>query len=438
MSERQLSLVNVPGPNDILRQELPNGITVLTRPNPHSPSLSIQGYLPVGSVFDSDEKLGLADFTATALMRGTQQHTFQQTYSLLEDVAATLSFTGGTHTAGFAGRALAEDLPLLMRLVAEALRQPTFPAGQVEKLRAALLTGLDLRQQDPRDRASLAFDETVYPNHPYGRPDEGHPETIRDITLEDLAAFHRQYYGPKGLTIAIVGGIDPQQAVELVAETLGDWQNPSQPSPPPLPEWHPLEKQTRVNVHVPDKSQSDLLIGTAGPRRKDALFFPSMVGNMILGKFGMMGRIGEALREEAGLAYYAYSGLGSSPGPGAWAVSAGVDPLDLEQAITLVFEVLEKFIHEPVTAEELQDVQDNLVSSLPLSLESNHGVASRLLHIERHQLGLDYLHRYPALVRAVTQEHILEAAKYLDIAHLAIITAGTFEANNPQGMETDD
>ena len=429
-SERQLSLTNVPGPNDILRHELPNGIVVLTRPNLHSPSVRIQGYLPVGSIFDSTEKLGLADFTASALLRGTQKYNFQQIYTLLEDVAASLSFSGGTHTASFAGRALLEDLPLVLDLMSEALRHPVFPEGQVAKLRAILLTSLDLRQQDPRDCAALAFDETVYPNHPYGRPDEGHPETIQAITLKDLSAFHKQHYGPQGLTIAIVGGIDPQQAVDLVTETLGDWKNPNQPTPPDLPNWHPLEKQTRVHVPVLEKSQSDLLIGTAGPKRSDALFFPAMVGNMILGKFGMMGRIGKVLREQAGLAYYANSGLGSSPGPGAWVVSAGVAPKDVDEAITLVFQVLEEFINQPVTIEELHDVQDNLIGSLPLSLESNNGVAARLLHMERHQLGLDYLHRYPSMVREVTREQILEAAKYLDLERLAIITAGSQEADS--------
>jgi zinc protease len=420
----RIPLVDVPGPNDILRQELSNGIVVLARPNYNSPSITIHGYLPVGSIFDSGEKLGLADFTASALMRGTRQYTFQKIYALLEDVGASLGSSGGTHTAGFSGRALVEDLPLMMDLIAEALRHPTFPNDQIEKLRAGLLTGLDLRQQDTRDRASLAFDETVYHDHPYGRPDEGFPETIRAITQQDLVDFHRQHYGPKGLVLAIVGGIAPQKAIDLVAETLGEWHNPEQPAPPTLPDWQPLASQTRVNVPMPDKSQSDLIIGTAGPKRSDSQFIPAAVGNMILGKFGMMGRIGETLREEAGLAYYAYSSLGSSLGPGAWTVSAGVDPKDVEQAIALVFEVLENFVSHTVTAEELQDVQDNLIGSLPLSLESNIGVASRLLHMERHQLGLDFLRRYPALIRAVSREQILDAAKFLDLERLAVITAG--------------
>jgi zinc protease len=420
-----ITLMDVPGADDTLRRELPNGIVVLARTNFHSPSVTVQGYLPVGSIFDDPAKLGLADFTASALMRGTQSYSFQLIYEMLEEVGAGLGFSGGTHTAGFAGRSLVEDLPLLMHLLAEALRRPKFPARQVEKLRAGLLTSLDLRQQDTREIVGLKFDEIVYRNHPYGRPDEGFPETVRRIRQKDLKLFHRHHYGPKGLVLAIVGGIDPQKAVDLVAETLDDWQNPSQPNPPELPVWQPLEARQRVNVPMAGKSQSDLVIGTAGPERSDKHFLAAAVGNMILGKFGMMGRIGEVLREKEGLAYYAYSSLGSSPGPGAWTVASGVHPKEVDNAITLIFRVLQDFVSELVTLEELQDVQDNLIGSLPLSLESNGGVASRLLHIERHQLGLDYLHQYPTLVRSVNREQILEAAaKFLDLKRLAVVTAG--------------
>lgn len=420
-----LPMQAIPGPDDILRTELPNGIVVLARPNYNSPSVVVHGYLPAGSLFDAEKKLGLADFTAEALMRGTTKRSFNQIYAELEAVGAGLGFTGGTHTTAFAGRALVEDLPMLLELLAETLRTPAFPAGQMEKLRAGLLTNLDLQQQDTKDRAGMAFDEVVYPNHPYGRPDEGYPHTVRAIRRGDLKAFHRKYYGPQGLVLAVVGGIDPQQAVEMVNAALGDWRNSSQPTPPPLPDWHPLQGRADISILMPSKSQSDIIIGTAGPPRSSVDFIPAALGNHILGKFGLMGRLGESLREQAGLAYYVYSELGASPGPGAWAVSAGVDPRNVERAIDLVFDELRRFVSEPVSAEELADVQANLVGSMPLSLESNTGVAVQLLHMERHQLGLDFLQRYPEMVRAVTPAQVLEAAaRYLVLDRLAVVVAG--------------
>jgi zinc protease len=131
------------------------------------------------------------------------------------------------------------------------------------------------------------------------------------------------------------------------------------------------------------------------------------------------------VRNQAGLAYYAYSSLSSSIGPGPWTVAAGVAPENLDKAIELIKAEIKKFIAEPVTAEELADVKSNYIGRLPLSLESNSGVASTLLTIERYQLGLDYLHGYEKMIREITVESVLEAARqYLDPERLAISTAG--------------
>jgi zinc protease len=139
----------------------------------------------------------------------------------------------------------------------------------------------------------------------------------------------------------------------------------------------------------------------------------------------MMGRIGESVRSQAGLAYYAYSSLSSSIGPGPWTVSAGVDPDNLEKALDLILVELRKFISEPVTSQELSDVQSNYIGRLPMSLESNSGVASALLTMERYQLGLDYLQGYEKMIRKVTAESVLEASRqYLDPDRLVISTAG--------------
>ena len=218
-------LTSLPGRDDIGRLTLPNGITVLTRENFNSPSVFISGYLQAGGITDSDEKLGLADFTASSLMRGTARRSMQQIYELLESCGASLSFGAGVHTTGFSGRALIEDLPLLLELTSEILQQPAFPAEQVEKLRAQILTGLALRAQDTADMASLTFDQILFKGHPYERPDEGWPETVQAITTGDLADFHRRAYGPRGMVIAITGAIKARQAFDWVDRLLGGWTN---------------------------------------------------------------------------------------------------------------------------------------------------------------------------------------------------------------------
>jgi zinc protease len=168
---------SLPNPQDVHQVMLSNGITVLARSNFNSPSIYMGGYLPAGAIFESDEKLGLADFVATSLMRGTQTRSFDEIYNELESVGASMGFDSGVHNTSFGGRALVEDLPLLLKLLSESLQTPVFPKDEIERLRAQLLTGLALRAQDTSDMADLIFEQMLYDGHPYGRPSDGNVET---------------------------------------------------------------------------------------------------------------------------------------------------------------------------------------------------------------------------------------------------------------------
>jgi zinc protease len=418
-------LNSLPGPEDIHRELLPNGMTILARSNFNSPSVVVAGYFDAGALFDSDEKLGLAEYTSSALMRGTQKRTFDEIYNALESVGASLGFNTGVHKSGFSGRSLAEDLPLLFDLLSEALIIPTFPKAEMEKLRAQLLTSLAIRAEDTSDMASMVFDQILFKDHPYSRPEDGYPETIQNIKRNDLMKFQREYYGPRGMVIAIVGGVKPEDAVRLVKRSLGSWQVKGQKETPDLPPVKMLKKTVSKHHRIAGKSQSDVVIGTNGPMRRDPEFMPASIGNNILGQFGMMGRIGEVVREKSGLAYYAYSSLNAGLGPGSWEVSAGVSPDNVKKTTGLIVDELKRFVQEGITSDELADIKANFVGRLPLSLESNGGIANALLNIERHNLGLDYYRRYADLVNEVNAEDVLNAArKFINIDKLAIAVAG--------------
>lgn len=416
---------SLPGPDDITRVVLPNGITVLTRSNFNSPSVYITGYMGCGGMYDPDDKLGLANFTALSLMRGTRDNDFQQIFEMLESAGASLGFGASVHTVSFSGRCLAEDLPMLVNLLSESLRYPVFPVEQIERLRGQLLTGLAIRAQDTSELASLTFDETLFANHPYGRSEDGYPETVQAITREDIVEFHQRQYGPAEMAVAVVGAITPEQAVEQVQAALGDWVNPGQMLTLAFPLVRIPQKTIRIHKPLPGKFQTDLIMGTVGPRRRSDDFMPASLGNNILGQFGMMGRIGDVVREQAGLAYSASTSLNAWPFSGSWEVSAGVNPANLERAIELILSELRRFITDGVTPEELADSQANYIGRLPLSLESNAGVAGALINLQRFDLGLDYYRRYPDLVRKVTLDQVREAARrYLDPERMVIVSSG--------------
>lgn len=415
----------LPGPDDITRTVLPNGIIILARSNFNSPSVNVSGYLLVGALFEADEKLGLADYTAEMLMRGTTEHNFQQLYDSLESSGASFGFSSGTHTTSFGGKALVEDLDLLLGVFSETVRTPVFPSEHVERLRAQLLAQLAIRAQDTESMAVLAFDKILYGEHPYSRPTDGYPETVQMITREDLVAFHQKYYGPRGAVITIVGAVDPELAVEKVTQALGGWEKPKQPELPALPLLTPLNKTVQQTLALPGKSQASLIMGVAGPPRQDPDFLAVSLGNNILGQFGLYGRIGAVVRQQQGLAYYAYSQVSGGNGPGPWYVSAGAAPESVNKVIKLISKEIKRYTRQAVSAEELSDSQAHFIGSLPISLESNSGVAAALLSLERYQLGLDYYRRYPDLVRAVTPDQILGISRrYLASGNLAIAVAG--------------
>ena len=415
----------LPGPENITRVELQNGITILARENFNSPTLSIKGYLPSGSLFDPEDKLGLSYLTASSLMTGTSHDDFQSLYNKIESVGAQLGFSAGTLTTSFSVHCLSEDLDLMLGLIADCLRSPAFPEREFNRLKIQMLTGLAIRSQDTAAMAALIFDQIVYAGHPYERPDEGFIETVQNIEREDLINFYKRTFGPKGLTISIVGAIDPKKAVESIRSALGDWNNPDQEDLPTLPPLKALEQANRKTLSIPGKSQADIVMGCQAPDRLSPDYYALRVGNNILGEFGMMGRLGKSVREDAGLAYYAYSSLSAGLGPGAWEMIAGVNPRDVDQAVTLIQKEAARFVSQPVLAEELSDSKSNFLGRMPLLLESNSGVAVSLLNMERFNLGLDYFLRYPEIIQSITAENILEASrKYLDPDRLAIAVAG--------------
>ncbi|MBP9041149.1 MAG: insulinase family protein, partial [Anaerolineaceae bacterium] len=337
-----------------------------------------------------------------------------------------LGFGASVHNTNFGGRALAEDLPLLLSTLSDCLRNPTFPKPQMDRLKAQILTGLAIRAQDTAEMAALEFDKLLFPEHPYGRPEDGYVETVSNIDRSDVVKFHNNHYRPANMVIVVVGAVEAEKVIELVESLFGDWiAQPTIPSPD-LPKIQPPIETIFRRVNIPGKSQSDIVLGTLGPKRNAPEYLAASLGNSILGQFGMMGRIGDSVREKAGLAYYASTSLNAWIENGSWEVSAGVNPENVERAIDLIKKELRRFTSEPVTQEELDDNQSNYIGRMPLSLESNNGVANSILNLERFNLGLDYLQRYPDLIRKITRQDILEAAqKYIDPDRLIIVTAGS-------------
>jgi zinc protease len=212
--------------------------------------------------------------------------------------------------------------------------------------------------------------------------------------------------------------------VAQVEDAFGDWDGQTYVREP-LPEVPSITDVRERQVSIPDKTQSDVVLGYPGPPRTHPDYLDARLCNTILGVFGLMGRLGEKVRDEQGLAYSSYSHLSGGPGPGPWRIVAGVNPANVDRAVESIRAEVRRICEEPVEEDELSDSQAYLTGSMPLHLETNSGVAGTILSMERYDLGLDYLQRYEALISEITPERVQAAAqRWLDPDAYALAVAG--------------
>jgi zinc protease len=408
-----------------LRYELPNGMVALVQRNATAPTVSVYGEVRVGAANEPPEKNGLSAFTGAALIRGAGHRTFQEIVARTEAVGASVNAGGGMHSTGFAGRSLNEDVALILEILSDMVRAPMFPDEEIERLRSQFLMALREDEQDTSVRASRALRSIMFPpTHPYSRLSRGTIETISTLTREDLLQFHTLYH-PAATTIAVVGDIDPAAVMALIERFFGDWQAPGAPPRVTLPDPLPLPDQRRVHIALDGKSQTDIIWAVHGLDRRSPDYYAASVANMILGQLGIGGRLGERVREEQGLAYYCGSSLDADLGAGPWTAMAGVNPAHVERAIDAIVHEIRQFAAEGPTEQELADAHDFMTGRLAIGLETNDSIASTLLGIERYQLGLDYIERYPAIISSIDRDQVVEVARrYLATDDYAIVTAG--------------
>ncbi len=418
------SKLALPGPQDILRRTLPNGITVLARENWSAPSAVVEGYVLAGSLDEPSALTGLSSFTASMLSRGTRSHTFAEISETVEAVGAAVGFSADRYVTNFSAKSLTEDLDLVLGILREELREPVFPADHVEKVRGLRMTSLAERENNTRQMANLTFRQLVYPNHPLGQALLGTRETNHVITRDDLVEFYETYFAPQGMAVVVVGAIRADEAVARVEAVFGDWQGqrPARVEIPPIT--RPVNTVQR-HILMPGKSQSDLILGWPSMRRLDPDYEAARLANTVLGVFGLSGRLGLNVRERQGMAYSAHSQVSADKLPGVWALVAGVNPVNVARASEAMLQEADRMCQELVPAAELEDSKRYLTGSLPLQLETNDGVGSILADLEWHGLGLDYVQRYLEIVTSLTAEQVQAVSqKYLNTQAYVLAVAG--------------
>lgn len=419
------------------RTVLPSGLRVLSARRRGSGLVALHALVEAGAMMDGAHP-GHARFVASTLDRGTRRHSASSLADRLDSLGATLSVASGTEVVGVSGRALADDVRPYLRLIGDVLTAPTFPAEEVETVRGELITALRAHAQDSRYAAERLYRRMAFPpDHPHARPPDGEEAVVGALSSADLAHFHGRHYRADRTILALVGDIEPDLMADEVQQAFAAWdqRSPVDPGTPAgSPPGAPLASGAgspattlglrRDFVALPGKSQADIVLGGVGVARSDPDYYAFMLATVLLGQIGLMGRIGARVREKEGMAYYAYAEMRAGLTAGPWWAKAGVHPSNVDLAVEAILDEIQTFRREGPSADELADVRDYLTGSLAVRLESHGGLAAILVEIEQHALGLDYLDRYPGIIRAVTAEQMRAAAARFPVDRGVVAVAG--------------
>ena len=412
------------------RQVLANGVTVIAKETRTTPAVTIYAAVRAGTIYDPIEAGGLAHFVSRTIDRGTTAYTADQIAEELDNRGVSLTVNVNRHVISLVCNCLVEDFDHVLGLIAEILMRPTFPASEVETRRGEIITLLRQDEDNPATVAAEGMMRLLYgETHPYGRSVRGTIRAVEAIDGAMLQRFHAERVQPGALSLALVGDVDAARAVDAAARAFGAWK--ARPTTDPLVPAIPPAGGRRVHV-VPmmNKAQADIAYGFTTILRADPRYYAYWLMNNILGQYSLGGRLGETIRERQGMAYYTFSSLDANVIPGPLMVRAGVNPSNVERAVTSIDEELTKMASEGPTEREMTESKQYLIGSMPRTLETNIGIATFLQTAEFFGLGLDYDLRMPALLQAVSREDVHGAAReVLDPSRAVVAVAGPYSGS---------
>ena len=398
------------------------GARVYFMPADELPMLDVQLLFAAGASRDGEQP-GLAMLTNGMLNEGTGDKDAGAIAAAFEQLGAQFSNSSHRDMALVSLRSLnANDkLDPALALFAQVIAQPSFPQDAFERLRNQLLAGLQFKLQRPAALASDAFWRDLYPQHPYGSPPEGTEDSLSSLTTEQLAGFHQQYYSAGNAVIALVGAIDRDQA-ERTAQRLAD-ALPAGAAAEVTLDPLPIDSSHR---HIEfNGQQTHVLVGQHGISRHDPDYAALYVGNQILGGSGFGSRLMEEIRESRGLSYSVSSQLipMQATGPVMVSMQTRADQLDL--ALSVIHESLDRFIAEGPTEAELVRTKRQINGQFPLSTANNASIVGQLGAIGFYGLPLNHLQLFLDRVQALSAEDIQQAfARHFDPERRLVITVG--------------
>jgi zinc protease len=400
-----------------------NGAQVYFVAAPELPMVDIQVTFNAGSARDG-ARPGLAMFTSAMLEEGAGDLDANAIAEQFDRLGANAAFGSLRDMATASLRSLTEErlLAPAVQTFAQLLREPSFPAAALERVRKQMVVGLRHESQSPATIASNAFYRALYADHPYATPPSGTMPSVLALGRDQLMAFHRRYYVGRNAVVAIVGAVDRQQAQALAEQVVGSL--PAGEAAAPLPPVAPLTAASSQHIEH-QATQTHLLLGQPGMRRGDPDYFALYLGNHILGGSGLVSRISDEIREQRGLSYSAYSAFSPMAAEGPYLLSLQTKNESREEALEVLRATLARFIAEGPSEAELTAAKKNITGGFALNIDSNKDILGYIAVIGFYGLPLDYLDTFIERVNAVSAAQIHDAfRRRVQPERMALITVG--------------
>ncbi|WP_409049442.1 M16 family metallopeptidase [Telluribacter sp. SYSU D00476] len=378
-------------------------------------------------------KATIASLTGSMLDKGTRTKSRQQIKDEFDRLKARVSFFGGGNQAGVNIETTRENLPAVMKLVAEVLKQPAFDANEFDKLKQEQLAQIESQRSEPQ---AIAINEYRRITSPYPKGDIRYvttfDEDVADVnaaTLDQVKAFYKDFYGANNASIAVVGDFDQAEIQKIITDEFGNWKS-AKPFKRVASPYQVVKSQNK-SFETPDKANAMFVAGMAMPLQDTDPDYPALVmANYMLGGGFLNSRLATRIRQKEGLSYgvgsqFSASSLDKNGTFLAYAIYAPQNVEKLEQAFK---EELDKALKEGFTADEIKAAKSGYLQSRQVSRAQDASLAGAL----NNNLYLDRTMKWDAefekKVEALTPEQIRAAMnKHIDYSKITVIKAGDFE-----------
>jgi zinc protease len=397
-----------------------NGITLLVVENQAADIISGRFFLKnAGTIAEQAEQAGLANLVAAVITKGTKNLSALEIAEQVESIGAGLGADASTDYFSLSLKTVSSDFPVMLKLLAEIMRSPIFPESEVELERKLTLQGIRSQLEQPFNVAFNQLRQQMYLQHPYGVSVLGTETSVASITRENLQQYHQTYFRPDKLVISLSGRITQEQAVNLITEVFGDWQNP----PQPLSDFQlasPISHPNQAEI-IQDTQQSIVMLGYLGTKVAHDDYPVLKLLSTYLGN-GLSSRLFVELREKRGLAYDVSAFFPTRLDTAPFITYMGTAPSNTDIAIEGLSTEVARLTQETLSDEELQGAKNKLLGQYALGKQTNGEIAQTFGWYETLGLGVEFDQTFQAAIQPITSAIAQEVAmKYFSKPYISIV-----------------